>query len=415
MRFVLLVLTSLLTLAVPPRAAVAQTPPPPTAAAPVVAVEARVEADGDRARLFFTLSRAVDARWMVLENPDRIVVDLPTINFQLPPDIGRRTAGIVRGFRYGLFAPGRSRIVIDLVQPALPVRIGSESLAGNVAAEFVIELRRTDRAAFARTGAPGREPVAPAGTSVWAGGGATTTPGGGHDRPVVVIDPGHGGIDAGATGIGNIQEKDVVFAFSQLLRTKLERTGRVRVAMTRETDVFVALDERVRIARQANAALFVSIHADSLSNAAEVRGLTVYTGSDMASDPESARLAEAENRADQLAGVEQQASREDVADILDDLTKRETRTYSSLFARTLVAQMSPTGKLNKNPHRSAGFRVLRAPDVPSALVELGYLSSRSDIEMMQTSEWRERATDLITASILDFLEPLTAQRAAKGR
>lgn len=412
MRSLFVVLTMLTALLAPPFGAAAQ-PSPQPGSPPAVAVEARVEADADRARLIFTLSKAVEARWMVLENPDRIVVDLPTINFQLPPDVGRRTAGLVRGFRYGLFAPGRSRIVIDLVQPALPVRIGSESIGGVVAAEFVLELRRTDRAAFTRAAAAAREPVPSASTALFSG--RTTTPRAGDDRPVVVIDPGHGGIDAGATGIGNVLEKDVVFAFSQLLRTKLERSGKVRVAMTRDTDVFIALDERVRLARQANAALFVSIHADSLANGADVRGLTVYTGSDMASDAESARLAEAENRADQLAGVEQPATREDIADILDDLTKRETRTYSTLFARTLVAQMGATGKLNKNPHRSAGFRVLRAPDVPSALVELGYLSSRSDSEMMQTAEWRERSTDLIAASILDFLEPQIAQRAARGR
>jgi N-acetylmuramoyl-L-alanine amidase len=412
MRSFFVVLSILTALLAPPFGAAAQPSPQPGSAA-AVAVEARVEADADRARLIFTLSKAVEARWMVLENPDRIVVDLPTINFQLPPDVGRRTAGLVRGFRYGLFAPGRSRIVIDLVQPALPVRIGSESIGGVVAAEFVLELRRTDRAAFTRAAAAAREPVPSTSTALFSG--RTTTPRAGDDRPVVVIDPGHGGIDAGATGIGNVLEKDVVFAFSQLLRTKLERSGKVRVAMTRDTDVFIALDERVRLARQANAALFVSIHADSLANGADVRGLTVYTGSDMASDAESARLAEAENRADQLAGVEQPANREDIADILDDLTKRETRTYSTLFARTLVAQMGATGKLNKNPHRSAGFRVLRAPDVPSALVELGYLSSRSDSEMMQTAEWRERSTDLIAASILDFLEPQIAQRAARGR
>lgn len=412
MRSLFVVLSILTALLAPPFGAAAQPSPQPGSAA-AVAVEARVEADADRARLIFTLSKAVEARWMVLENPDRIVVDLPTINFQLPPDVGRRTAGLVRGFRYGLFAPGRSRIVIDLVQPALPVRIGSESIGGVVAAEFVLELRRTDRAAFTRAAAAAREPAPSASTALFSG--RTTTPRAGDDRPVVVIDPGHGGIDAGATGIGNVLEKDVVFAFSQLLRTKLERSGKVRVAMTRDTDVFIALDERVRLARQANAALFVSIHADSLANGADVRGLTVYTGSDMASDAESARLAEAENRADQLAGVEQPANREDIADILDDLTKRETRTYSTLFARTLVAQMGATGKLNKNPHRSAGFRVLRAPDVPSALVELGYLSSRSDSEMMQTAEWRERSTDLIAASILDFLEPQIAQRAARGR
>ncbi len=380
-------------------------------AAPVVAVETRTETDGDKTRLVFTLSQPVAAKVLALEGPDRLVIDLPTVNFQLPADAGRKASGVVRGFRYGLFAPGRSRIVVDLAQPALPVRVSVEPVGGNVASELVIELRRVDRAVFGRAAKAALDELPPPPATA----ASTATPRAGDNRPVVVLDPGHGGIDVGATGIGNVQEKDVVFGFAQLLKQKLERSGRVRVVMTRENDVFIALGERVRIARQANAALFVSIHADSIANAAEVRGLTVYTGSDRATDAESARLAEAENRADAAAGFEQPENREDVADILDDLTKRETRTYSALFARTVVAQMGGAGRLTKNPHRSAGFRVLRAPDVPSALVELGYLSSKSDMEMMLTAEWREKASDLLSASVMEFLEPQIAQRAAKGR
>jgi N-acetylmuramoyl-L-alanine amidase len=373
----------------------------------VVAVESRIESDADRTRLVFTLSRSVTPRVFSLEGPDRLVIDLPTVNFQLPQDAGRRASGLVKAYRFGLFAPGRSRVVVDLMQPALPSRVSVESLPGNVAAELVIELRKVDRAAFGRAVAVSRE-QAPASAP------STTTPRSGDDRPVVVIDPGHGGIDVGAVGIGNVQEKDLVFAVSQMLRTKLERSGRVRVVMTRDTDVFVALDERVRLGRQANAALFVSIHADSISGASEVRGMTVYTGSDRATDAEAARLAESENRADSVAGVDEPETREEVAGILDDLTKRETRTYSALFARTLVGRMETAGKVNKNPHRSAGFRVLRAPDIPSALVELGYLSSPSDAQLMLTAEWRERTTDMLTSAIIDFLEPRIADKRRSG-
>ncbi len=375
---------------------------------PVVAVESRIDSDAERTRLVFTLSRPVTPKVFALEGPDRLVIDLPTVNFQLPQDAGRRASGLVKSFRYGLFAPGRSRVVVELVQPALPVRVGVEPMPGNVAAELVIELRRADRPGFAKAAATAREQAPVASSSA----GSTATPRAGDDRPVIVIDPGHGGIDVGAIGIGNVHEKDVVFAVAQLLRAKLERSGRVRVVMTRDTDVFVALNERVRLGRQANAALFVSIHADSISGASEVRGMTVYTGSDRATDAEAARLAESENRADSVAGVDEPETREEVAGILDDLTKRETRTYSALFARTLVGRMDAAGKVNKNPHRSAGFRVLRAPDIPSALVELGYLSSPSDMQLMQTAEWREKATDMLAGAVLDFLEPRIAD---KGR
>ena len=222
-------------------------------------------------------------------------------------------------------------------------------------------------------------------------------------RPLIMLDPGHGGPDTGAVGLNNISEKDVVMAFARDLKALLESRGQFRVMMTRDTDVFVPLDERVRISRHNNASLFVSIHADRLATATEVHGFTVYTGSEKATDAESAILAESENRSDAMAGAESEAAREDISDILDDLVRRETRSHSALFARTLLGRMEASGQvMNKNPHRSAGFRVLRAPDVPSVLLELGYLSSKTDVNKLSDSVFREKMTGDIADAIQRF-------------
>ena len=369
---------------------------------PPVAIDAQLTGDQQATRLAFTLSAAVEPKVRMLEKPDRIVIDLPEVNFQLPPDLGRKGRGLVKSFRSGLMAQGRSRVVIELASPALPVRVASEPVMGGAASVLAIELKKADREAFAKAAVPEIREDAAAGRVA----------GPVDGRPVIVLDPGHGGIDTGAIGVGQTIEKDVVFAFTRQLRDKLEASGRFKVVMTRDSDVFVSLRDRVKIAQAHNASLFVSIHADTLVVSPEVRGMTVYTNSDRASDAESARLAEAENKADSVAGLDPNEDPEEVAGILSDLTRRETRTYSHLFARTLVRQITAASRLNKNPQRSAGFWVLRAPDVPSVLVELGYLSSKSDVQLLTQAEWRDKAAEAIASSIGAFLAPRIAQQAA---
>ncbi|MBV9739025.1 MAG: N-acetylmuramoyl-L-alanine amidase, partial [Hyphomicrobiales bacterium] len=218
-------------------------------------------------------------------------------------------------------------------------------------------------------------------------------------RPLVVIDPGHGGFDPGAMGASGEVEKTITLEFATTLATELERRGHVRVALTRSSDTFVSLPDRVRFARDQNAALFVSIHADTLTNAAGVQGATVYTLADHASDAEAARVAEKENRVDQQAGVDSGESDEEVVSILDDLMRRETKILSAAFAQRLVQGLESHVRLNKNPLRSAAFLVLRAPDVPSALVELGYLSSDVDRASFASPQWREEAARAIAGAI----------------
>ena len=199
-------------------------------------------------------------------------------------------------------------------------------------------------------------------------------------------------------------EKDIVLEFAQALAEKLEKSGKYRVAMTRTDDRFIALGERVRIARGQGAALFVSIHADALAarNENDVRGATVYTVSDTASDVEAARLAEAENKADAIAGVDLSAEPEEVADILIDLTQRETKNFSAHFARAVVGELKSAAKLHKHPLKSAGFKVLKAPDVPSVLIELGYVSNKQDLKLMTTEAWRARTSGAVAQAVNTF-------------
>ena len=229
----------------------------------------------------------------------------------------------------------------------------------------------------------------------------------GDPRPLVVLDPGHGGIDTGTKGPNGEEEKDIVLNFAQRLRERIEKTGKYRVLMTRTDDTFVPLADRVRIARNAGAALFVSIHADALPRGeGDAQGASIYTLSDTASDSEAARLAEKENRADVIAGVDLKAEPDDVAGILIDLAERETKSFSTQFAHKLVGEMKAVTRLHKKPLKSAGFRVLRAPDVPSVLVELGYVSNRQTCNRSCRRAWRNRTADSIAQAIDTlFLDP----------
>jgi N-acetylmuramoyl-L-alanine amidase len=361
-----------------------------------VAIDVQVTSDAAQARIAFTVSAPLE--------PKVSILDLPDVNFPVPTDLGRKGRGLVKSLRHGMIAPGRSRIVIELASPALPVQVTNEPVNSGAAQVFSIELKKADREAYTRSLVMATPPLPPAT--------APKPAPAGDRRPVVVLDAGHGGIDTGAIGISQIVEKDVVLGFTRELKARLERSGQVRVVMTRDNDVFISLGERVRLAQAQQASLFVSIHADTLTVSPEVRGLTVYTNSDRASDAESARLAETENLADSAGGIESPDAVEEVAGILGDLTRRETRSYSHLFAKTLVGQIEAASRLNKNPNRSAGFRVLRAADVPSVLVELGYLSSKSDVELLKTASWREKAADSIASSVLNFLGPRLGQQAS---
>ncbi len=374
-----------------------------------VANEIRLGGDAKDTRFVMDLSEKVDIATFTLADPYRLIIDLPQVAFQLPAKTGENGRGLIKAFRYGLVMQGGSRIVMDLKGPARVEKAFVLPAAEGQPARLVIDLAATDREAFVRNMSLDRRPAQRSQPRL-------ALPAVPDDpRPLVVIDPGHGGIDTGTKAASGEQEKIIVLEFATTLRDKLERSGKYRVAMTRQDDSFVALSERVKFARSLKASLFVSIHADYLprkEGAAE--GATVYTLSENASDSEAARLAEAENKADVIAGVDLTTESNAVADILIDLAQRETKAFSHQFAKTLLTELKTATKLHKMPNKSAGFLVLRAPDVPSVLLELGYVSTKDDLKQLMSASWRERTADAMTRAIDSFLAPRLAGATAKS-
>ena len=377
----------------------AEKPAPVTAA---IATDARLGGDEQRTRFVLDLSHNIQLSAFTLADPYRVVIDLPQVAFQLPPKAGQVGRGLIKAYRFGLVMRGGSRIVIDSTGPVRIEKAIVQEASEGEPARLILDLTSVDRATFLRTLQAEQKPRQPAERP-------TATINKDDARPVVVIDPGHGGIDTGTTAPGGEAEKTIVLEFSRELAERLEKSGKYKVIMTRNDDTFVSLSDRVRIARAHKAALFISIHADALaSRDPDTRGATVYTVSDNASDAEAARLAEAENRADVIAGVDFSAEPDDVADILIDLVQRETRTFSNHFARTVVGSLRHAVRLHKNPLRSAGFKVLKAHDVPSVLVELGYVSSPHDLKLMLSEAWRKKATESIAQAVGAFFSPRAA-------
>ena len=390
--------------AIPSPAAVANFP---------IASDARLAGDAKQTRFILDLDKAIQFRAFALADPYRVIVDLPQVSFQLPTGVGVAGRGLVKGFRYGLVMPGGSRIVFDLTGPAKIAKSYVLEAANGQPPRLVLEFEEVDRTAFVQSLAPENRPelrpaIAEANAAA-AGADAPAAPkpapGPPDKRPVVVIDPGHGGVDNGTqAGGGDIMEKNLVLGFGLALRDRIEKSGKYRVVMTRTDDTFIPLGDRVKIARNESAALFVSIHADALPRGeGDAQGATIYTLSDKASDSEAERLADAENKSDAIGGVSLADEPTEVADILIDLVQRETKTFSNRFARVLMGEMKNTVRMHKHPLKSAGFRVLKAPDVPSVLVELGYVSNKGDLEHLVSENWRNRTVGSIAQAIDTFL------------
>jgi N-acetylmuramoyl-L-alanine amidase len=380
-------------------------------------VAARIAGDQMRTRFIADLNQAVGFNVYILADPFRAVVDLPDISFRLPPGIGAAGRGLISAYRYGRIGDKRARIVMDLAGPALIQKSFLIDAREGQPARMVVDLVATDRVTFARLNrgagrpdagvseeegteiAPGPRPKPdgsppPAPERPEKGEKDRESPG----RKVIVLDPGHGGLDPGASSRSGTLEKDVVLAFARVVKENLEATQRYSVFMTRDSDSFISLGDRVRFARRQHADLMIAIHADALRGPT-VRGATVYTLSEKASDAEAQALAEKENGVDILAGVAHGEDSEQIAGILIDLTQRETKNSSVFLARRLVRQLKPVTLLTGHPHRSAGFRVLKAPDVPSVLLELGYLSNRADEKLLRSSEWRRKTAKAMVGAV----------------
>ncbi len=371
----------------------------------LAAVGARIAGDEARTRFILDLTQPTLFGLSTLADPYRLIIDLPETKFELSSDAGKNGRGLISDWRYGLFASGRSRLVLDLNSPASVDKFFILPSVDKQPARLVIDLIKAEPAEFE----VGVIKPAPAKT-------ITVSKGDRQEEkkdsglPIIVIDPGHGGIDTGAMGGEGTLEKAVVLDFAKALKHSLEQSGLYEIHLTRENDTFIPLGKRVTIARELNADLFISIHADSVvSSRDQVRGATVYTQSDKASDMAAAALAERENKSDIIAGIDLSEEPVAVSDILVDLTRRETRNFSIFFARALVNELKSAAKVIKNPHRSAGFRVLRAHDMPSVLVELGYLSNRFDEKLLTSDEWRERTSAAISAAVDIFFRTKLSQ------
>lgn len=364
-----------------------------------VVLDARLGEHPDYTRFVVELSDQVDARAFHLTDPDRIVVDLPALDWKLT-DPGRPSGkGLVKAYRYGVFRAGRARIVIDLKSPALAQELRWLTPEGDKGFRLVVDLRPVAREAFAAGAGWPQETAVPTQTASLPLAGpvdpaAPLTQG----LPVIVIDAGHGGIDPGAIGASGLSEKEVTLAIAQTLRDRLQATGRYQIVTTRDDDTFLSLSERVAIARAAQADLFVSLHADSIDKPG-VRGASVYTLSEKASDAEAEALAAKENAVDVLAGINIAGETPEVTSILVDLAQRETKGHAERFAAAVVTELGNRTQLVERPHRTAGFRVLRAPDVPAALVELGFLSNKDDEQSLASAEWRGRIAEGLQAAI----------------
>ncbi len=363
-----------------------------------VASDVRLGGDATQTRFVMDLDRRIDLHVFTLADPYRLVLDIPQMTFQLPPHAGEAGHGLIKAFRFGLVMPGGSRMVFDLIKPVRVDKAFAVDAAAGAPARLVLDLVATDRESFLRKIALDEKFARSEALPM-----SAPPPASADARPLVVLDPGHGGIDTGTRAPNGQCEKDIVLDFAKRLRERIEKSGKYRVLMTRTDDTFVPLADRVRIARNAGAVLFISLHADFLPRReGDADGATVYTLSDTPSDPQAAQVAAEENHADVIAGVDLKTEPDDVAGILLDLAQRETKTFSMQFAHKLVSDLGATTRLHKDPIRSAGFRVLRAPDVPSVLVELGYVSNKQDLQSLNSDTWRDRTADSMAAAVNDY-------------
>jgi N-acetylmuramoyl-L-alanine amidase len=439
---------------------------PVSAMAKPVMTEARIGQDSDLTRIELHLSAAVKFHTFYLMNPYRLVIDLDEVAWRAPGGQNLQGSGLVVSMRYGLFKPGTSRVVLDLTGPVQVTGAhlaGAPAIGAGRPAMLVIDLKPSTEADF-RLVAQGKAPtvvpvpaaaaqsaVAQAVTaplasspSVASGiaadgktmrrsdptdgltsigdqpaagdpagkGDAATAKGGdtaktakniNNLKPMIVIDPGHGGIDPGALGGGGVQEKNITLAVGRALKKELLSTGRYRVMMTRDKDVYIPLRDRFKVARDNGGDLFISLHADSYDNPL-LRGATVYTLSETASDTEAAALAARENKSDIIAGVDLSKQNGMVTDILIDLAQRDTINLSSRFATDLVAELKTDTLMLEHSHRSAGFAVLKAPDVPSVLLEMGYISSSKDQRLLVSKAHQVKLAKAIRRAVDDFFD-----------
>lgn len=398
-RLVLVLLTLGTGLAVSRAQEAATLPPLPNV------IDARITTTPERARLVVDLAERTAFSFVSLDDPQRLAIDVRAGTFSVPEPEGSPTEeGLVSAYLIEQAAADRVRTSLTLTGPAQVQQAYVLDAFEGQPARLVVDIIPATEEEFAANVELDRQ----ASESVVA---AVSTPAGGSElpinsKPLVVIDPGHGGIDSGAETAEGVKEKDIVLAFSLRLQDLLVSSGRFDVALTREDDSYLRLEERVELARSNKADLFISLHADSFQQP-EIRGASVYTRDENATDVLDKVLADNENASDVIAGFTMpQTMAPEVVDILLDLMRREMRVQSYMAAQSIVHQLEPSVALRRFPVRQADFFVLQAPDVPSVLVELGFLSNASDMANLMQSDWRDRTAEAIARGISTYFDSL---------
>lgn len=372
-----------------------------------------------RTRFVVGLEHKVDYQVFSLANPSRVVIELPNVKLHLPEDVKDKAVGLVRAFRGGLAATGKTRIVIDVTQPVIVERAkiqkdksGAWQLALDilpVEAALKAHDRKSQAQAVANLNPPMRlQPPTPKLAESPAERAAKMF------KPVIVLDPGHGGKDSGAVKAGTV-EKRVVLAFAHVLRERLEKTGRYKILMTRDSDEFIELDERRAFAERNKASLFIAIHADYAGTKA--RGATIFSLRDGVAKSLLRNAADraAENvLSDNEVELVKEASGDvnAVRDILADLAERDVRLTherSNVFAKTVIENMSESTTMRNEPDQQAAFRVLKTAQFPSVLIELAYVSNLQDANNLKSDEWREKVADSICSAIDNYFSNQVAR------
>lgn len=366
--------------------------------APPIVMGVQFHTIAESTRFEIEVSRPVQVRTFALSAPNRLVIDMPPVAWKLTRAPRPTGKGLIHGYRYGQFRPTVSRFVLDLNAPVKLARAVLVPPQKGFGYRIVLDLTPTTQSAFDHQAGWPSDLLAQEQKTAQRAILPRPRP---AQRKIIVIDPGHGGIDDGTTGIGGMHEKNLVLPEGHLLADDLTKRGYI-VHMTRTDDTFIPLGKRVAMARDWHADLFISLHANSNPDAS-IDGLSIYTLSDKGSDEAARMLAAKENRADIVAGVDLSGDAGNVAPILIDLAQRDSINKSSRFADIALKTLRPvTSILAHEPHRSAAFRVLKAPDMPAVLIELGFLSNRHDAARMRTKYWRKRVAQAIATAVDNY-------------
>ena len=373
------------------------------------ATDMRIGVHPGKTRVVIDLTGEIVFDHFMLADPYRIVLDLPALDFRL----GRRPvgAGGVKAIRYGRFRRNTSRIVLDLAEPLAVTHTFQLPPRKSRGHRLIVDLQRVSHKDFIAASEKSVRRLEAAQAARRSGRETASAP---TQQPRdrrkrVIIDPGHGGADPGATGASGSHEKAITLNASRALKRILEQSGRYEVFMTRNRDVYIPLRQRVAMARARKADLFISVHADSNSKK-QLRGASIYTLSEHASDKEAARLAEQENRADIIAGVDLSTETPEVTDILIDLAQRDTKNASARFAEFLAESLRELVRTREPAHRFAGFAVLKAPDIPSALIEIGYLSNPKEERLLMTRAYHETIGSAILRGIDQYFRTVAVAK-----